>query len=79
MKRKREMEESEIRSAIDELSMLTSYKLKPVDNHDDVDDAHYIPTMVFISICNSVLQVLGSLLSLSLSRALTHTHALVIE
>lgn len=61
MKRKREMEESEIRSAIDELSMLTSYKLKPVDNHDDVDDAHYIPTMVFISICNSVLQVLGNL------------------
>ncbi|KAF3445547.1 hypothetical protein FNV43_RR10723 [Rhamnella rubrinervis] len=56
------MEESEIRSAIDELAMLASYKLKSVhDNPDNDNDAHDIPTMVFISICNLVLQVLDKI------------------
>lgn len=60
MKRKREMERSDMRSVIDELSMLS--KLKPVDNrdHENDDDAWYIPTMVFLSICNFLLQVLGN-------------------
>lgn len=62
MKRKRETERSDMRSAIDELSMLS--KLKPVDNrdHENDDDARYIPTMVFLSICNFLLQVLGNFL-----------------
>ncbi|KAL5560401.1 hypothetical protein UlMin_036612 [Ulmus minor] len=57
MKRKREIEKgSEIRSAIEELTMLV--KLKPSDN----PDASYIlPTMPFLSICNLVLQVLDKI------------------
>ena len=55
MKRRREMEKgSEIRSAIEELSMMV--KLKPGDNHDA---AGHIPTKPFLYVCNLVIQVLG--------------------
>ncbi|XP_048331647.2 glycolipid transfer protein 3-like [Ziziphus jujuba] len=58
MKRKREMESSEIRSAIEELSKLAKLKPGCDDNHDD---ALHIPTMIFISVCNFVLQVLDKI------------------
>ncbi|KAH7525166.1 hypothetical protein FEM48_Zijuj06G0196100 [Ziziphus jujuba var. spinosa] len=56
---------SEIRSAIEGLS--ETVKVKPVaeevkvevhGDHTHDDDAHYIPIKPFLSICNSVLQVL---------------------
>ena len=54
---------SEIKSAIEELSMMV--KLKPSDNHDA---AAHIPTKPFLYVCNLFVQVLGrSSLSLSLS------------
>lgn len=56
MKRKREIESTEIRSAIEELSMLAKLKPGHDNNHED---ALHIPTMIFISICNFVLQVSG--------------------
>lgn len=64
MKRRREMEKgSEIKSAIEELSMMV--KLKPSDNQDA---AAHIPTKPFLYVCNLFVQVLGrSSLSLSLS------------
>lgn len=57
MKRRREMEKSssEIRSAIEELSMFI--KLKPKDNLDA--PRIHIPTKPFLHLCNLVLQVLG--------------------
>ena len=52
---------SEIKSAIEELSMMV--KLKPSDNHDA---AAHIPTKPFLYVCNLFVQVLGrSSLSLS--------------
>lgn len=59
MKRKREVLEikgSEIRSAIEELTVLV--KLKSNDHNPGPSDVK-IPTMPFLSICNLVLQVLG--------------------
>uniref|UniRef100_A0A2N9E869 Glycolipid transfer protein domain-containing protein n=1 Tax=Fagus sylvatica TaxID=28930 RepID=A0A2N9E869_FAGSY len=57
MKRRREMEKgSEIRSAIEELSMMV--KLKPGDNHDA---AGHIPTKPFLYVCNLVIQVLDKI------------------
>lgn len=54
---------SEIKSAIEELSMMV--KLKPSDNQDA---AAHIPTKPFLYVCNLFVQVLGrSSLSLSLS------------
>ena len=53
---------SEIKSAIEELSMMV--KLKPSDNQDA---AAHIPTKPFLYVCNLFVQVLGrSSLSLSL-------------
>ena len=55
MKRRREMEKgSEIKSAIEELSMMV--KLKPSDNQDA---AAHIPTKPFLYVCNLFVQVLG--------------------
>lgn len=52
---------SEIKSAIEELSMMV--KLKPSDNQDA---AAHIPTKPFLYVCNLFVQVLGrSSLSLS--------------
>ena len=73
MKRRREMEKgSEIKSAIEELSMMV--KLKPGDNHDA---AAHIPTKPFLYVCNLFVQVLGrsslSLFSLSHSSSSTCT------
>ena len=56
---------SEIKSAIEELSMMV--KLKPSDNHDA---AAHIPTKPFLYVCNLFVQVLGRSLSLSLSLSL---------
>ncbi|KAL5776712.1 hypothetical protein ACOSP7_009638 [Xanthoceras sorbifolium] len=57
MKRRREVEKgSEIRSAIEELSM--AIKLKPKDK---LDDSAYVPTKPFIHVCNLVLQVLDKI------------------
>ena len=52
-------ESSELRSAIEELTLLA--RLKPNNNDDDHRNPceAKIPTMPFLSICNSVLQVLG--------------------
>ncbi|XP_059630545.1 glycolipid transfer protein 3 [Cornus florida] len=59
MKRRREMEKgSEIRSAIEELSMVL-VKVQPAGV--DVDDATYIPTKPFLFVCNLVLQVLDKI------------------
>lgn len=69
---------SEIRSAIE--GLLEMVKAKPIDvevkvevhgdhNHED---AHYIPLKPFLSICNSVLQVLGFY---SVSVSVSHTHS----
>ncbi|KAK4774812.1 hypothetical protein SAY86_009747 [Trapa natans] len=67
-KRRREMENitTEIRSAIEELSVMV--KLKPVQEHDDDDDDHHhhlstpnIPTRPFLSICSVVVQVLDKI------------------
>lgn len=61
---------SEIKSAIEELSMMV--KLKPSDNHDAAD---HIPTKPFLYVCNSFILVLGrSSLSLSLTVALLLAH-----
>ena len=73
MKRRREMEKgSEIKSAIEELSMMV--KLKPSDNQDA---AAHIPTKPFLYVCNLFVQVLGrsslSLFSLSHSSSSTCT------
>ncbi|KAL3572733.1 hypothetical protein D5086_026637 [Populus alba] len=59
MKRTREIEkESEIKSAIEELSMLI--KLKPTgDNHDRT--TVHIPTKPFIYVCSLVIQVLDKI------------------
>ncbi|XP_011027367.1 PREDICTED: pleckstrin homology domain-containing family A member 8-like isoform X2 [Populus euphratica] len=59
MKRTREIEKgSEIKSAIEELSMLI--KLKPTgDNHDKT--TVHIPTRPFIYVCNLVIQVLDKI------------------
>ncbi|KAA8546533.1 hypothetical protein F0562_002728 [Nyssa sinensis] len=58
MKRRREMEKgSEIRSAIEELSMAV-IQVKP--GGDDHDAAH-IPTKPFLFVCNLVLQVLDKI------------------
>ncbi|KAK7838587.1 glycolipid transfer protein 3 isoform X1 [Quercus suber] len=57
MKRRREMEKgSEIKSAIEELSMMA--KLKPSDNHDA---AAHIPTKPFLYVCNLFVQVLDKI------------------
>ncbi|XAR62448.1 hypothetical protein NMG60_11017202 [Bertholletia excelsa] len=59
MKRTREIEMgSEIRSAIDELSLVV-VKLKPTA--DDLDSATHIPTLPFLSVCNLVVQVLDKI------------------
>ncbi|XVE95647.1 hypothetical protein REPUB_Repub02eG0116500 [Reevesia pubescens] len=56
MKRKREMEKrSELRSAIDELSMLA--KFQPGDKLD----AAHIPTKPFLHVCTLILQVLDKI------------------
>ncbi|KDO83648.1 hypothetical protein CISIN_1g025772mg [Citrus sinensis] len=59
MKRRREIEKSssEIRSAIEELSMFI--KLKPKDNLDA--PRIHIPTKPFLHLCNLVLQVLDKI------------------
>lgn len=66
---------TEIRSAIEGLSEMV--KAKPVGevkvevhgdhDHDHDHDHAFIPIKPFLSVCNSVLQVLGWLLSLSFS------------
>ncbi|XP_057468894.1 glycolipid transfer protein 3-like [Actinidia eriantha] len=62
MKRRREMEKgSEIRSAIEELSMVTVVKVKPGVGGDHHDDDVHIPTKPFLSVCNLVLQVLDKI------------------
>lgn len=52
---------SEIRSAIEELSMVV--KVKTGEDHDAAvhvqHDTAHIPTGPFLSVCNSILQVLG--------------------
>ncbi|KAK4756190.1 hypothetical protein SAY87_006317 [Trapa incisa] len=63
-KRRREMENitTEIRSAIEELSVMV--KLKPVQEHDDDDDhlsTPNIPTRPFLSICSLAVQVLDKI------------------
>ncbi|KAF2296579.1 hypothetical protein GH714_000332 [Hevea brasiliensis] len=56
MKRRRETEKgSEIKYAIEELSLLI--QLKTSDNHD----AAYIPTRPFLYVCNLVIQVLDKI------------------
>ncbi|KAJ4700911.1 Glycolipid transfer protein [Melia azedarach] len=58
MKRRREMEKgSEIRSAIEEISMLI--KIKPKDSNPEA--AAHIPTKPFLHVCNLVLQVLDKI------------------
>ncbi|XP_034674914.1 glycolipid transfer protein 3-like [Vitis riparia] len=64
MKRRREMEKgSEIRSAIEELSMVV--KVKTGEDHDAAvhvqHDTAHIPTRPFLSVCNSILQVLDKI------------------
>ncbi|KAI9201530.1 hypothetical protein LWI28_024908 [Acer negundo] len=60
MKRRREMEKgSEIRCAIEELSMLIKL-IKPKDNLDH-DSAAYVPTKPFLHVCNLLLQVLDKI------------------
>ncbi|XP_027093151.1 glycolipid transfer protein 3 isoform X2 [Coffea arabica] len=59
MKRRRELEMgSEIRSAIDELSMVV-LKVKPAGGPEQHSTCAYIPTKPFLSVCNLLLQVLG--------------------
>uniref|UniRef100_A0A6N2MZD7 Glycolipid transfer protein domain-containing protein n=1 Tax=Salix viminalis TaxID=40686 RepID=A0A6N2MZD7_SALVM len=59
MKRAREIEKgSEIKSAIEELSVLI--KLKPADDNHDRTTVH-IPTRPFIYVCNLVIQVLDKI------------------
>lgn len=66
IKRRRKMERgSEIKSAIEELSLMV--KLKPVatrarngDEKDQLhDDAFHVPTSPFLSLCSLILEVLG--------------------
>ncbi|KAG4200882.1 hypothetical protein ERO13_A05G242000v2 [Gossypium hirsutum] len=60
MKRKREMEgKSEIRSAIEELSMLV--KAQPATAGDINLDAAPIPTKPFLHVCTMILQVLDKI------------------
>ncbi|KAK9270613.1 hypothetical protein L1049_026195 [Liquidambar formosana] len=71
MKRRREAEKaSEIRSAIEELSVVV--KIKPADGHDAAHihhddaaqihhDAAQIPTKTFLSVCNLVVQILDKI------------------
>lgn len=62
MKRKREMEgKSEIRSAIEELSMLAKSESATVG--DTNLDAAPIPTKHFLHLCTLILQVLGQFFS----------------
>ncbi|KAM3361100.1 glycolipid transfer protein 3 [Capsicum galapagoense] len=74
MKRKRDMEieSTEIRSGIEELSMMQLLKVKLVKpdqetdaNHQDIHDNNifnsHIPTMPFLSLSNLVLQVLDKI------------------
>ena len=53
---------SEIRSVIEELSMVVKVKTGD-DDHDAAVQVHqdsaHIPTRPFLSVCNSILQVLG--------------------
>ncbi|XP_028104107.1 glycolipid transfer protein 3-like isoform X3 [Camellia sinensis] len=60
MKRRREMEKgSELRSAIEELSMVV-VKVKPGgDDHNDA--VAHIPTQPFLFVCNLVIQVLDKI------------------
>lgn len=66
IKRRRKMEGgSEIKSAIEELSLM--FKLKPVvtrarngeEKDEPRDEAFHVPTRAFLSLCNLVLEVLG--------------------
>jgi len=66
IKKRRKMERrSEIKSAIEELSLMV--KLKPVvtrarngDEKDEPrDDAFHVPTRLFLSLCSVILEVLG--------------------
>ena len=50
---------SEIRSAIEELSMAMVVKVKPGVGGDHHDDDTRIHTKPFLFVCNLVLQVLG--------------------
>lgn len=62
--------ESEIRSAIEELSMAVAKANKPADatgDHVLDDDAAHVPTKPFLFVCSLLLQVLGLFFSLSLS------------
>ncbi|GAV58816.1 GLTP domain-containing protein, partial [Cephalotus follicularis] len=56
MKRMREMEKSELKSAIEELSMMI--QLRPADNKHD--GAH-VPTRPFLHVCDLVIQVLDKI------------------
>ncbi|XP_027149590.1 glycolipid transfer protein 3-like isoform X1 [Coffea eugenioides] len=61
MKRRRELEMgSEIRSAIDELSMVV-LKVKPAGGPEQHNTCAYIPTKPFLSVCNLLLQVLDKI------------------
>ncbi|XP_027093152.1 glycolipid transfer protein 3 isoform X3 [Coffea arabica] len=61
MKRRRELEMgSEIRSAIDELSMVV-LKVKPAGGPEQHSTCAYIPTKPFLSVCNLLLQVLDKI------------------
>jgi hypothetical protein len=60
MKRRREREMySEIQSAIEELSIII--KLKPSAADHNTTTCSYIPTLSFLNVCNSVLQVLDKI------------------
>ncbi|KAG6776162.1 glycolipid transfer protein 3-like isoform X1 [Populus alba x Populus x berolinensis] len=60
MKRTREMEKgSEIKSAIEELSMLI--ELKPTGDNLDRTATVHIPTRPFLNVCNLVIQVLDKI------------------
>lgn len=67
MKRKREEEEvaeSEIRCAIHELSVMTVNLKTAAVAADDVPNpksVHHVPIKPFLSLCNLVIQVLGTL------------------
>lgn len=79
MKRRREVEKpasSVLRSAIEDLSLLTVMKsLKTHDDNDDHDhvvpncqqNGTHIPIKPFLSLCTFLLQLLGQILSFSLT------------
>lgn len=79
MKRKREIMEkrSELRSAIEELSMLAKgHQPSAGDNLDGSAHIH-TPTKPFLHVCTLILQVLGQFLCFSVAHVLSVSDMLV--